>query len=165
MATPKLPGGLLVRSPGHEGGKLSNNEVFAGFGCTGLNQSPALAWEGAPAGTKSFALVAHDPDAPTGTGWYHWLVYNLPADKNVLAAGANKALPAGAKEAFTDFGSTGYGGPCPPPGPEHHYNFTVYALDVPALDLNPSNTTGALLRFMLTQHTLASGTWTGTYGR
>lgn len=165
FATPVLPGGLRVSSPTTKDGVFGANEVFSGFGCTGLNKSPGLAWEGAPVTTKSYAIVAHDPDAPTGTGWYHWLVYNLPAGTTSLPMGASGALPAGAKEAFTDFGKVGYGGPCPPPGPEHRYNFTVYALDVPALELDPSTTTGALLRFQLTAHTVASGTWTGRYKR
>ena len=91
------------------GGKIAETAVFNGFGCKGGNISPALAWSGAPAGTKSFALLVHDPDAPTGSGWWHWVVYNIPAGTNSLPAGAgdpNKSLmPAGAVQGRTDFGT------------------------------------------------------------
>lgn len=96
------------------GGMLTNEQVYDGFGCTGGNVSPALAWSDAPAGTKSFALMVHDPDAPTGSGWWHWVVYNLPASAHSLPAGAGSAdgkhLPAGAAQGRTDFGTIGYGG-------------------------------------------------------
>src|SRR6266567_4119947 len=117
-------------------GPIALEQVFNGFGCSGQNISPALKWSGAPADTKSFALLVHDPDAPTGgSGWWHWVVYNIPADAKSLPAGAGKAdgkaLPKGAVQGNTDFGSPGYGGPCPPQGSgNHHYNFTLYALKV-----------------------------------
>ena len=94
--------------------------MFAGFGCTGQNVSPELKWENIPAGTKSIAVTAYDPDAPTGSGWWHWVVVNLPADTNGLEKGAgtgdSKTLPEGALQVRTDFGAPGYGGPCPPEG-------------------------------------------------
>ena len=123
-------------------GTISMEQVFGGFGCTGKNISPALAWSGAPEGAKSFALLVHDPDAPTGgAGWWHWLVVNIPANTTLLAKDAGQAdgakLPDGAVQVTTDFGSIGWGGPCPPVGDKpHHYNFTLYALNVDHLDVS-----------------------------
>jgi len=147
-----------------DGGKVMPDNVFAGFGCTGKNTSLGVSWSGAPDKAQSYALIMHDPDAPTGVGFFHWTVFNLPKDTKSLAAGARGSLPAGAVEAYTDFGKNGYGGPCPPPGPLHHYVVTVYALDVPKLDAPPA-ATGALLSFMLREHTVALGRATATYGR
>jgi Raf kinase inhibitor-like YbhB/YbcL family protein len=100
---------------------IADEQVFQGFGCTGQNISPAITWSGAPKGTKSFALLVHDPDAPTGgAGWWHWVVTNIPADAKELPKGAGKAdgsgLPKGAAQISTDFGGPGWGGPCPPVG-------------------------------------------------
>jgi len=108
------------------------------MGCNGQNISPALNWSNAPAGTKSFAVTAYDPDAPTGSGWWHWVMYNIPADATGLVAGAGNGrnAPRGSQEGRTDFGSKGYGGPCPPAGDKpHHYHFTVFALKVDKLDV------------------------------
>ncbi|HEY4749991.1 MAG TPA: YbhB/YbcL family Raf kinase inhibitor-like protein [Steroidobacteraceae bacterium] len=150
------------------GGKLADSQVFNGFGCKGANVSPALAWSGAPSATKSFALLVHDPDAPTGSGWWHWLVYNIPASVSALPAGAGdpqkKLLPAGAVQGRTDFGSAAYGGPCPPPGSPHHYNFRLYALKVAKLDL-PANATAALVSFNVHSQALGEADLTGLYGR
>ena len=161
---------LALTSPDiHEGGKIASAQVFNGMGCTGSNTSPALRWTGAPAGTKSFAITAYDPDAPTGSGWWHWVVYNIPATTSQLAAGAGDPkthlLPAGAVQGNTDFGSPGYGGPCPPAGDKpHHYHFTLYALDIDKLDI-PAGATAAYVGFNLHGHTLAKTTLTGLYGR
>jgi Raf kinase inhibitor-like YbhB/YbcL family protein len=150
------------------GGKLADSQVFNGFGCKGGNVSPALAWSGAPSGTKSFALLVHDPDAPTGSGWWHWLVYNIPASVSALPAGAGdphkKLLPAGALQGRTDFGSAAYGGPCPPPGSPHHYNFRLYALKVAKLEL-PANATAAFVSFNVHSQALGEADLTGLYGR
>jgi Raf kinase inhibitor-like YbhB/YbcL family protein len=136
--------------------------------CKGSNVSPALKWSGAPEGTKSFALLVHDPDAPTGSGWWHWLVYNLPASTTSLPAGAGdprkNLLPAGAVQGRTDFGSPGYGGPCPPPGSPHHYHFRIYALKVAALDL-PADATAAFIAFNVHSQALGEAELTGLYGR
>ncbi len=172
---------LYVKIPGTEPGlgaiedciavgrPIAMAQVFNGMGCTGENQSPALQWKGAPAGTKSFAVTMYDPDAPTGSGWWHWVVYNLPADVTSLPAGAGdpakNLLPAGATQGNTDFGAAGYGGPCPPQGDKpHRYVITVYALKTEKLDL-PANATAAYVGFNLHANTLAKTTLTARFGR
>jgi Raf kinase inhibitor-like YbhB/YbcL family protein len=147
-------------------GTFSQAQIFNGFGCTGGNVSPQLSWTGAPADTKSFALTVFDPDAPTGSGWWHWVVVNIPPTTTQLPAGASPSkLPAGALETRTDFGKPGYGGPCPPAGSApHHYVFTLYALKVPKLDLD-AQASGAMAGFMIRQNSLGSATFTATYGR
>jgi Raf kinase inhibitor-like YbhB/YbcL family protein len=150
------------------GGRIAAAQVFNGFGCQGGNLSPALAWSHAPQGTQSFALLVHDPDAPTGSGWWHWLVYNIPASVTSLSAGAGDAkkalLPAGAVQGRTDFGSVGYGGPCPPPGKPHHYYFRLFALKVARLDL-PADATAAFISFNVHSESLGSAEFVGLYGR
>ncbi len=154
-----------------EGATIANEQVFKGFGCTGGNVSPALSWSGAPEGTKSFAVTIYDPDAPTGSGWWHWVVYNLPAGTNSLPKNAGdpakKLMPEGAVQSRTDFGAPGYGGPCPPPGRKpHHYHITVFALDVDKLpNAKDEQASAALVGFDLHFHTLAKATLTGIYGR
>jgi hypothetical protein len=115
------------------GKTMSSAQIFNQFGCTGANASPQLAWSGAPQGTKSYAILAFDPDAPTGSGWWHWIAYNIPAQTNSLPTAASRtgALPKGMVESRNDFGLTGYSGACPPAkGGVHRYQFTVYALSV-----------------------------------
>jgi len=150
------------------GGRMPQAQAYSGFGCRGGNLSPALSWSHAPAGTKSYALLVHDPDAPTGSGWWHWVVYNIPATTTSLPEGAGEArkglLPSGAVQGRTDFGTQGYGGPCPPPGPPHHYNFRLYALKVEKLDL-PADATAAFIAFNVHAQSLASAGLTGLYGR
>ena len=149
---------------------IKSEQVFNGFGCTGGNVSPALEWKNPPKGTKSFALQVHDPDAPTGgSGWWHWVVINLPADTAKLAAGAGKAdgssLPAGATQINTDFGGPGWGGPCPPVGDKpHRYHFTLHALKVEKLEL-PQGATAALAGYMINANSLGKAKLTGLYGR
>jgi Raf kinase inhibitor-like YbhB/YbcL family protein len=129
-------------------------------GCSGQNVSPELHWSGAPAKTKSFALIVHDPDAPAAGGWYHWVVYNLPASSHSLAAGAKLAA---SQLGTTSWGDAGYGGPCPPPGAPHHYNFTLYALDVPKF---PSDSlSAAQAEAFAARHSIAKATLTGLFGR
>jgi Raf kinase inhibitor-like YbhB/YbcL family protein len=152
------------------GKPIAAQYVFNGFGCTGGNISPALSWKNAPAGTKGFAVMVHDPDAPTGgAGFWHWVVVNLPASATGLAQGAGaadgKALPEGARQINTDFGAPGYGGPCPPQGNKpHRYNFTVYALKVDKLDL-PPNATASLTGFMVNSNALGKARLMARYGR
>lgn len=154
-----------------EGGTIANDQVFKGFGCTGNNVSPSLSWSGAPSTTKSFAVSIYDPDAPTGSGWWHWVVFNIPANVTSLPKGAGDAksnlAPKGAIQSRTDFGSDGYGGPCPPPGDKpHHYQITVFAVDVDKLpDAKNDMASAALVGFDLHFHTLAKATLTATYGR
>lgn len=161
------PATLTVTIGGTDAGRFPMAQVFSGFGCTGENHSPALTWTAGPEGTLSYAIVMHDPDAPTGVGFFHWIVVDMPATTTSLAenaAGTEGAMPAGAIQAYTDFGGPGYGGPCPPPGAPHRYEITVYALDVPSLGVQ-AGATGALTRFMLAGHTLALGRAVATYGR
>lgn len=151
------------------GGTVENTFVFKGFGCEGGNVSPALSWSGAPAGTKSFAITVYDPDAPTGSGFWHWTVVNIPATTSGLVRGAGelggKNLPAGAVMGRTDFGSAAYGGPCPPKGDKpHRYIFTVFAVKTDKLDID-NNASGAIVGFNLHFNTLAKATFTATYGR
>jgi hypothetical protein len=152
-----------------DGGTIGMDHVFNGFGCTGKNVSPALAWSGAPAGTRSFAITVYDPDAPTGSGWWHWTVVNIPATTKSLPAGAGSSapagLPAGAVQGRTDFGKPGWGGPCPPAGDKpHRYIFTVWALKVDKLDLN-GEASGAMVGFNLGGNALAKATITALFGR
>lgn len=140
--------------------------VFNGFGCTGGNRSPSLTWSNLPAGTKSIALTMYDPDAPTGSGWWHWVVYNLPATTTSLPTGASASgLPAGAVQGRTDFGTAGYGGPCPPVGDgPHRYVFTVFALKTEKLDL-PADATAALVGFNLNANVIAKAQFTAIHKR
>jgi hypothetical protein len=150
-------------------GQLSMKEVFNGFGCTGKNISPALSWKDAPKGTKSFALTVYDPDAPTGSGWWHWVVFNLPATVTSLPADAGNAakalMPKGAVQSLTSYGKGGFGGACPPAGDRaHRYVFIVYALDVEALDLDAS-AMPALVGYMLNAHAIEKASLISYYGR
>ncbi len=149
-----------------EGAQLSPDAVFAGFGCEGGNRSPDLAWTGAPEGTKSFAVTAYDPDAPTGSGWWHWNVVNIPASVTGLDAGAGSGgtMPAGAVALKNDYGIAGFGGACPPPGEVHRYIFTVHALSAEKLDL-PENASNALAGFMIGANTIATARITAVYNR
>lgn len=143
---------------------LENKFVFNSFGCQGENKSPELEWKNAPAGTKSFAVTVYDPDAPTGSGWWHWTAFNIPANVTKLPEGASGKMPAGTVEGRTDFGKSGYGGACPPPGDKpHHYIFTVYAMKTDKLDLN-AESPGAMVGFN-TRSALAKSSITVTYGR
>jgi Raf kinase inhibitor-like YbhB/YbcL family protein len=138
-----------------------------GFGCAGGNTSPHLKWSGAPEGTKSFAVTCYDPDAPTGSGFWHWLVVNIPADVTELASGAGSAggtLPKGALTTRTDFGKPGYGGPCPPEGDHpHRYLFTVFAVG-DRLDVS-ADTSAAVVGFNLHFKTLAKAAIMGLFKR
>jgi Raf kinase inhibitor-like YbhB/YbcL family protein len=139
-----------------------------GFGCAGGNVSPHLQWSGAPAGTRSFTVTCFDPDAPTGSGFWHWLVVNIPPDVTGLAAGAGSAggkLPAGALQTRTDFGKPGYGGPCSPVGDHpHRYLFTVFAVSADRLDVT-ADTAAAVIGFQLNFNTLAKASIMGLFKR
>lgn len=150
-------------------GQLTETQVFSGFGCTGKNISPSLKWINAPKDTKSFAFTVYDPDAPTGSGWWHWLIFNISSDITELKADAGnlqKGLaPKGSVQSVTDFGKPGFGGACPPKGDNpHRYIFTVYALKVEKLDLD-EKALPALVGFFLTQQTIAKASLMAYYGR
>ena len=168
---PAFAQGFKVESPDVKpNATLAEEQVFNGFGCAVKNVSPALKWSGAPKGTKSFALLVHDPDAPTGgAGWWHWVVINIPAEATELKKDAGKTdganLPAGSTQVNTDFGSPGWGGPCPPAGDKpHRYNFSLHALKVQKLEI-PANATASLAGFMVNANSLGKATLTGKYGR
>jgi Raf kinase inhibitor-like YbhB/YbcL family protein len=151
------------------GSSIDKKFEFNGFGCSGENKSPALRWSGAPAGTKSFAVTVYDPDAPTGSGWWHWSVINVPADVATLnsdagaAGGAN--LPKGASHVRIDYGVAAWGGMCPPPGDKpHRYIFTVHALKIDKLEV-PADATAALAGYMINANALGKASFTATYGR
>jgi Raf kinase inhibitor-like YbhB/YbcL family protein len=156
-------------------GRITLPHVYNGMGCSGQNLSPALEWANAPKGTKSFAVTMYDPDAPTGSGWWHWVMYNIPASTTSLPAGVGnprgmgliggRNAPSGSVQGNTDFGTKGYGGPCPPPGDKpHRYHITVFALKVDKLDL-PGNATAAMVGFNLNANKLATARVTGLYSR
>lgn len=134
------------------------------YTCDGEDRSPPLGWSGAPSGTRSFALICEDPDAPHGT-WVHWVLYGLPASTSALPenAGAGDTLPGEAKQGLTDFKRSGYGGPCPPPGHPHRYFFKLYALDT-ELALPARATKTALLK-AIDGHILATASLMGIYQR
>jgi len=155
-----------------DGDYLAQEHILSadyGFGCEGGNKSPHLAWSGAPAGTKSFAVTCFDPDAPTGSGFWHWLVINIPPDVTEvpLDAGNRSAskLPKGALATRTDFGAPGYGGPCPPAGDHpHRYLFTVFAVGSESLQAT-ADTSAAVIGFQLHFNTLAKAAIMGLYKR
>jgi hypothetical protein len=149
-----------------DGDSLPEAQVFNGMGHRGGNLSPQLAWADVPAGTRSFVVTLYDPDAPTGSGWWHWVVANLPAACSVLARGCGSGqggLPRGAVQTRTDFGSSGYGGAAPPPGAPHRYIFTVHALKVDQIDVNESSS-GAMVGFLVHMHSLGHASLTARYG-
>lgn len=153
-----------------DGDYLSSDHILSkdyGFGCEGGNKSPHLKWSGAPSGTKSFAVHCFDPDAPTGSGFWHWLVVNIPANTSELPLDAGNPasgkLPAGALQTRTDFGKPGYGGPCPPAGDHpHRYIFTVFAVSQAQLPVT-ADTSAAVVGFNLNFNTLAKATLMGLF--
>ena len=171
LASPaKARPALTVSSPDlHPGGTLPLRQVYRGHGCTGANLSPALQWAHAPAGTRSYAITLHDPDAPHPGGWWHCVVYDLPAATTSLPEGAGRAdaalLPPGAHQGRNDFGSADYGGACPPPGDHaHRYVLTVHALDVASLGL-PAGAPAASVADAIRSHQIASGQLVTTFAR
>jgi Raf kinase inhibitor-like YbhB/YbcL family protein len=161
--------GFKLTSPDvSDKGTIKAEHVFNSFGCTGNNISPALSWSGAPAATKSFAVTVYDPDAPTGSGWWHWVIVNIPPSETSLAKNAgdpkSALAPKGSLQSRTDFGTPGYGGPCPPKGDKpHRYVFTVFAVDVDTLPVQ-ADAAGAFVGFNLHFHTLAKASLTARYG-
>jgi Raf kinase inhibitor-like YbhB/YbcL family protein len=155
-----------------DGDYLSTDHILSadyGFGCGGRNQSPHLKWEEAPAGTKSFAVLCFDPDAPTGSGFWHWVVVNIPPSVTELPLDAGNPasgkMPSGALQVRTDFGKPGYGGPCPPEGDHpHRFLFSVHAVLMDRLPVN-ADTAAAVVGFYLHFNTLAKASLMGLYKR
>lgn len=148
---------------------MTANQEFNGFGCTGKNVSPQLSWENAPEGTQSFAITMYDPDAPTGSGWWHWVAFDIPKEIKSLRAGAGNPstgeVPEGMIQSVTDYGKPGYGGPCPPKGDQpHQYIITIYALKTDKLGLD-EKARPALVGFNLNQNMLAKASIVAYYAR
>jgi len=151
------------------GDRFGPDQVYNGLGCTGRNLSPELRISGVPAQAKSLAITIHDPDAPTQSGWWHWLVYDLPAGTTRLTQGAgaarSSALPAGARQGPNDFGARAYGGVCPPAGDRpHHYRVTLWALKVRTLGA-PSQASAALIDYLIEANAIAHRTVVVRYSR
>jgi Raf kinase inhibitor-like YbhB/YbcL family protein len=151
---------LLIKSAGFD----ANAPIPAVYTCSGENKSPALAWTGEPAGTRSYALIVEDPDAPGGT-FIHWVAYNLPATVTALPMGVPKTptIAGGGVQGVNGRGEIGYHGPCPPPGPAHHYHFRLYALDA-TLDLK-AGADDATVKSAMAGHVIARGDLVGTFAR
>ncbi|QOP42073.1 YbhB/YbcL family Raf kinase inhibitor-like protein [Sulfurimonas marina] len=150
-------------------GQLGNAQVFNGFGCTGKNISPSLNWENAPKGTKSFAIMMYDKDAPTGSGWWHWIVVDIPKDVTTLKQNSGNValdlMPKGALQTKTDYGVSGFGGACPPVGHgSHQYVITLYALDVDTLGVK-ADASPALVGYMVNAHTIAKASVVAYFSR
>jgi Raf kinase inhibitor-like YbhB/YbcL family protein len=159
-AETKTAGSMELKSTAFQNGA----DIPRKYTCDAGDVSPLLRWEKAPAGTKTFVLIADDPDAPAGT-WVHWVIYDLPAQTKELTEGTAKTetLANGAKQGVNDFHRIGYSGPCPPPGLPHRYFFKLYALDAPT-NLNPRATKQHLLEAMK-GHVLAETELVGRYKR
>ncbi|TSC34157.1 YbhB/YbcL family Raf kinase inhibitor-like protein [Corallococcus sp. Z5C101001] len=168
-ALPQVPSFTVTSTDVRDGQALATPQLSGIFGAGGQDVSPQLAWSGFPEATKGFVVTVYDPDAPTGSGFWHWAVVNLPPSTTSLPSGAGaqdgKKLPAGAFQLRNDGGLAGYIGAAPPPGHgAHRYFIVVHAVDVPSLDI-PKDASPALLGFNLFTHTLARATLVGTYGR
>ena len=147
---------------------MKKAQEFQGFGCSGGNLSPQLSWDGVPEGTQAFAVTAYDPDAPTGSGWWHWQLVNIPANITTLPTGAGtpskNLTPKGSMQMRNDYGIHDFGGACPPEGHgAHRYQFTVHALSQ-KLEL-PENASGALTGYMINANSLGSSTLEALYKR
>ena len=160
-------GEFKIWSDDIKNGQLAEAQALNMMGCAGGNMSPHLTWAHAPEGTKSFVVTAYDPDAPTGSGFWHWVVMNIPATVTELATGSGSGkagLPKGAVQTRNDLGVNAFIGACPPPGETHRYIFTVHALKTDHLDLD-SQASGALVGFMTTMNRLDKVSVTATYRR
>lgn len=152
-----------------QGKHMNQAQEFNGFGCTGGDLSPHLKWNNVPEGTKSFAITAYDPDAPTGSGWWHWQIINIPKDVTEISSGAGSTkedlAPKGSMQIKSDYGSRGFGGACPPPGHGvHRYRFTLHALSVEKIEL-PEDASGALAGYMINANTIEASTIEALYER
>lgn len=145
---------------------LTSSQVFNGFGCKGNNLSPDIIVKDLPKNTKSLGVTVYDPDAPTGSGWWHWIAYNMPAQDTTLDAGASThKMPQGTKHARNDYGIYDFGGACPPVGDKpHRYQLTLWALDIETLPI-PKDASAALIGYFLNQHKIETKTIQSLYGR
>jgi Raf kinase inhibitor-like YbhB/YbcL family protein len=162
---PAVPALTVSSTSIQQDARLPEEQVFDGWGLTGGNVSPQLSWAGAPAGTKGYAVTCFDPDAPTPSGFWHWLLVGIPAEVTNLDAGAGLAdmAPRGAFHMANDFGDKRYDGAAPPEGDhDHRYMFAVHALDTDDLGLDDT-ASAAVTAFTLGFHTLARGVITATY--
>ncbi|WP_410880052.1 YbhB/YbcL family Raf kinase inhibitor-like protein [Myroides sp. DW712] len=169
VSTTVLAQNTFTLSSKNLGGEGTKSLEFNGFGCDGDNQSPQLYWEHAPEGTQSFAITMYDPDAPTGSGFWHWVMFDIPSNVKELVANAGNVTldlaPKGAIQSMTDYGSRGFGGPCPPEGHGfHQYIITVYALKTTKLGLD-AQVNPALVGFNLWNQTLAKASIIAYYKR
>lgn len=160
---PRVPALTVESDDVHDGRPLSEAQVFDGWGFSGQNISPRLRWSGAPGGTRGYAVTCFDPDAPTGSGFWHWLLFDIAADVTELPAGAGSPGTSFGAHGPNDYGIKAYGGAAPPPGPPHRYVFAVHALDVDRLGVGP-DASAAAVGFTITAHTLARGYITPVYG-
>ena len=148
---------------------IDKKHIFNSFGCKGSNISPQLSWKNAPKETKSFALTVYDPDAPTGSGCWHWIVLNIPNHYDKLSSNFGKKeifrFKNGIMQIKNDYGLYSFGGPCPPEGDkDHHYIFTIYALKTDKIILNRS-ASAAKAGFMINNNTIAKASFIAKYSR
>ena len=165
VASPALAE-MMLNLPGLQDGHFATAQVLSGFGCDGQNLSPELVWSGAPPDTKSYIVTAYDPDAPTGSGFWHWSAFNIPAAVTQLDEGASAggSMPSGAVQARNDFSHNQYDGACPPEGSSHHYLVTVFAMPMASLPLD-ATASGAMVGFFANTASLARASVEVSYGR